>query len=50
MRSVSDIKNSARSGAHIVTVPPKFFKKMASHYKTNEVIEQFLNDFGKWLS
>lgn len=50
MRSVSDIKDSAIAGAHIVTVPPKFFKKMASHYKTEEVIEQFLNDFSKWLS
>ncbi len=50
MRSVSDIKNSGRAGAHIVTVPPKFFKKMASHYKTEEVITQFLRDFDKWLS
>ena len=50
MRSVADIKQAALAGAHIVTVPPKFFPGMVSHFKTDEVVQQFLSDFSKWLS
>lgn len=49
VRSVRDIKEAALAGAHIVTVPPKFFPDMISHFKTEEVIGQFLTDFEKWL-
>lgn len=50
IRSVADIRDAALSGAHIVTVPPKFFPDMASHFKTDQVIGQFLKDFEQWLN
>jgi transaldolase len=49
MRSVTDVTNAARAGAHIVTVPPKFFKPMTEHFKTDEVVSQFLSDFALWM-
>ena len=50
IRSVVDVRDAAAAGAHIVTVPPKFFPGMVSHFKTDEVIAQFLRDFEAWLS
>lgn len=50
IRSVLDIRDAALAGAHIVTIQPKFFKDMSSHYKTEQVINQFLSDFQAWLS
>ena len=49
MRGVLDIRDAVLAGAHIVTVPPKLFKDMISHFKTDEVIRQFLTDFDNWL-
>ena len=52
MRSIWDVRDAMIAGAHIVTVPPKFFRefpKMAQHFKTDEVVEQFLNDFKGWI-
>jgi transaldolase len=49
LRSVADFTNAAKAGAHIVTVPPKFFVPMTQHFKTDEVVAQFLNDFAAWL-
>src|SRR3989344_3672683 len=49
IRKVTNIRDAHASGAHIVTVPPKFFKPMVSHYKTDEVVEIFLKDFQAWL-
>ncbi|QQG46209.1 MAG: hypothetical protein HYY55_04615 [Candidatus Niyogibacteria bacterium] len=49
MRSCNDIKMSGLAGAHIVTVPPKYFADMAAHFKTNEVVAQFLKDFEDWI-
>ena len=50
IRKATDIRDAGFAGAHIVTVPPKFFPQMAQHFKTDEVVEQFLTDFKKWLS
>ncbi|MBI2446230.1 MAG: hypothetical protein HYV51_00180 [Parcubacteria group bacterium] len=50
IRKATDIRDAGLAGAHIVTVPPKFFPQMATHFKTEEVVEQFLTDFKKWLS
>ena len=50
IRKATDIRDAGFAGAHIVTVPPKFFLEMATHFKTFEVVEQFLTDFKKWLS
>lgn len=49
IRSVLDIKHARMAGAHIVTIPPKFFPDMMSHFKTDQVVEQFMKDFGEWL-
>lgn len=49
IRKTIDIRDAGLAGAHIVTVPPKFFPQMAEHFKTEEVVEQFLDDFRKWL-
>ncbi len=49
MRTVADIKSSALSGAHIITIPPKFFADMVGHFKTDEVINQFFADFKNWI-
>jgi transaldolase len=37
------------AGAHIVTVPPKFFRQLVSHPKTDEAVQQFITDFQRWL-
>lgn len=50
IRSVVDVTDAMRAGAHIVTVPPKFFRPMVAHFKTDEVVQQFLRDFSSWLS
>ena len=50
IRSITDIRDAALAGAHIVTIPPKFFPSMMKHYKTDEVVNQFLSDFQQWLS
>jgi len=49
LRSISDFTNAAKAGAHVVTVPPKFFVPMTQHFKTDEVVTQFLNDFSSWV-
>lgn len=49
IRSIIDIRDAALAGAHIITIPPKFFPVMARHYKTDEVVNQFLTDFKAWL-
>jgi transaldolase len=50
IRSVTNIRDAYLNGAHIVTIPPKFFSPMVSHYKTDEVVEMFLKDFQDWLT
>ncbi|MBI2989741.1 MAG: hypothetical protein HYY51_00940 [Candidatus Magasanikbacteria bacterium] len=50
IRGVLDVRDAALAGAHIVTVPPKFFPDMIRHFKTDEVVEQFLSDFSAWLA
>ncbi|MEK7646889.1 MAG: transaldolase family protein [Patescibacteria group bacterium] len=49
IRHGTDVIEAGMAGAHIVTVPPKFFPNMISHFKTDEVVGQFLKDFEKWL-
>ena len=49
MRTAADVKNAGLAGAHIITVPPKLFPAMAGHYKTDEVVNQFLTDFAGWM-
>lgn len=52
IRTIWDVRDAMLAGAHIVTVPPKFFPEfhlMVEHFKTDEVVNQFLTDFEKWL-
>lgn len=49
IRSVVDIRDAGLAGAHIVTVPPKFFPDMMKHFKTDQVVDQFMTDFRQWL-
>jgi transaldolase len=49
IRHIADINEALQAGADIVTVPPKFFRQMVSHPKTDEAVTQFITDFQKWL-
>lgn len=49
IRHIHDINEALQAGADIVTVPPKFFRQMVSHPKTDEVVHQFVTDFQDWL-
>jgi len=48
IRQMIDVNEAIQAGADIVTVPPKFFPLMCSHPKTDEAVQQFLNDFRAW--
>jgi transaldolase len=50
IRHIMDVNEALQAGADIVTVPPKFFRQMTQHPKTDEAVNQFLGDFQKWLS
>ena len=49
IRHIHDINEALQAGADIVTVPPKFFRQMVSHPKTDEAVHQFVTDFQNWL-
>ena len=49
IRHIADISEAFQNGADIVTVPPKFFRAMVSHPKTDEAVRQFVTDFQKWM-
>jgi transaldolase len=48
IRHIADINEALQAGADILTVPPKFFPQMCAHPKTDEAVNQFMNDFRKW--
>jgi transaldolase len=48
IRHIYDINEAFTAGADIVTVPPKFFPQMVAHPKTDEAVNQFLDDFKRW--
>jgi transaldolase len=50
IRHIHDVNEALQAGANIVTVPPKFFRQLASHPKTDEAVRQFVDDFEKWQS
>jgi len=50
IRQMMDINEALQAGADIVTVPPKFFPQMCAHPKTDEAVQQFMNDFRQWTS
>ena|GEM_PF-3134350 len=47
IRTIWDVRDAMLAGAHIVTVPYKFFAefpKLVQHFKTDEVVNQFMED------
>ncbi len=44
IRSVGDVLNAAKAGAHVVTIPPQFLGKMADHKYSRETVRQFIGD------
>ena len=48
IRHIHDINDALLAGADIVTVPSKFFPQMVGHPKTDEAVNQFINDFRTW--
>jgi len=49
IRHIHDVNEALQAGADIVTVPPKFFRQMTQHPKTDEAVGQFISDFQKWM-
>ena len=49
IRHIHDINDAIKAGAHIVTVPPRFFPQMVKHPKTDEAVKQFVTDFENWM-
>ena len=47
IRSVQDIVDSAKLGADVATVPPKFLKSMYNHPLTDRGLSDFLSDWKK---
>ena len=50
VRNVEHVKESAKIGANICTVPPKIFEQMYIHPLTDKGIEMFVQDHKKALS
>lgn len=50
IRHIMDVNEAFQAGADIVTVPPKFFREMVRHPKTDEAVRQFVTDFAKWVA
>jgi transaldolase len=50
IRHIMDVNEAMQAGADIVTVPPKFFRDMVRHPKTDEAVNQFVTDFAKWMA
>lgn len=46
IRKAQDVFDTHAAGAHIVTVPPKFFPELLYHPKSVETQKQFLQDAG----
>jgi transaldolase len=49
IRHVMDVNEALQAGADIVTVPPRFFRQLTQHPKTDEVVSQFVTEFRAWL-
>ena len=47
IRSVQDIVDSAKLGAHVATIPPKILQSMYDHPLTNKGLSAFLKDWEK---
>lgn len=50
IRHERDIIDAQLAGAHIVTSPTEYFRKMTVHPQTIKSVEGFLKDFEEWLT
>jgi len=48
IRQMIDINEAIQAGADIVTIPPKFLPLLCAHPKTDEAVQQFVQDFAAW--
>jgi transaldolase len=48
IRQAQDVAEALQAGADIVTVPPKFLPQLCAHPKTDEVVQQFIDEFRAW--
>jgi transaldolase len=48
IRHIADVNEAFQAGADIVTVPPRFFRQLVAHPKTDEAVRQFVTDFEQW--
>lgn len=48
VRTIAHVEESAKSGAHIATIPGTLFPKLWSHVLTDRGIDDFLNDWKKY--
>jgi transaldolase len=44
VREAINVQDAAESGAHVVTVPPKFLRQLADHHYSRATVQQFLRD------
>lgn len=44
IRGTIDVQNAIAAGAHIITIPPPFLKKMVDHKYTRETVKEFINN------
>jgi transaldolase len=50
IRTSLDVKHASLAGSHIVTASLKILQQALMHFKTDESIEGFLNDFAAWMT
>lgn len=50
IRTPLDVKRAGLAGSHIVTVSLKILKETLTHFKTDEAVERFFEDFKAWTS
>lgn len=50
IRTPLDIKHAGLAGAHVVTTSYKTLCRSLLHYKTDEAVDRFFNDFRAWLA
>ncbi|MBN2583287.1 MAG: fructose-6-phosphate aldolase [Planctomycetes bacterium] len=49
IRHIVDVNEAFEAGAHIVTIPPRFFKDYCRHPQTDGAVNQFVTEFEAWL-
>ena len=49
LRSQSNLNDAMKSGAHILTIPPKLFNNMIHHPRTESTIQEFLDNWDAFI-